>query len=104
MGRDDAEELLVKLIPRSKVGQFLFFMVENGFCAFVIVANTRAFTQGNYFWTVVTDAWFALQASLVGKLMVEDKDTRSWASIAGNMVGASIGACLSIWVTKRLYK
>jgi hypothetical protein len=92
-----------KIIPRSRFGQFLFFAIENFICFFVLVANTRAFTQGSYFWTAITDTMFSLQGALVAKFTIEDKDGRSWAAIAGTTIGGTLGSLTSIWCTKHLY-
>ena len=46
-------------LPKSSWGQFALFFVAELVSYFVIVANTRAFTHGLYFWTAITDAFFS---------------------------------------------
>jgi hypothetical protein len=89
--------------PKSRWGQFWLMFVTECICFFVIVANTRAYTQGNYFWTAVTDTIFSAQGFVMGKLMMDDKEARSWASGAGCTIGGTCGSLLSIWVTKHLF-
>jgi hypothetical protein len=70
---------------------------------FIVVANTRAFTQGHYLWTAVTDFLFSLQSFVVAKLMVDHKELRTWSSGLGMACGGTCGSLLSIYVTKHLY-
>jgi hypothetical protein len=90
-------------VPTSRVGQFLLFGLMEGFAFFIIVANTRAFTQGNYFWTAVTDTLFTAQTFFVSKLMIDNKEARSWAAGLGMTVGGTCGSLASIAVTKLLF-
>lgn len=70
---------------------------------FIIVANTRAFTQGNYVWTAITDTIFSAQGFVMFKLMADNKEARTWWAGLGCTLGGTCGSLLSIWVTKRLY-
>lgn len=70
---------------------------------FIIVANTRAFTQGLYFWTAITDAFFSAQQFILAKAMIDSKDARSFSSGLGCVLGGTSGSLLAIWVTKTLY-
>jgi hypothetical protein len=92
----------MKIIPKSRTGQFFFFAAETALSYFVIVCNTRAFTQGSYLWTAITDTAFTLQGAIIAKLTIEDKDGRSKWAIAGGAVGGTIGSLLAIYVTKHL--
>lgn len=92
-----------KIVPASRAGQFVFFFFENFISFAIIVANTRAFTQGHYFWTAITDTLFSLQGFIVAKLMIDDKDARSLYAGAGSVVGGTCGSLFSIWITKHLY-
>lgn len=89
--------------PRTALGQFLLMFITEMICFFVIVANTRAYTQGNYFWTAVTDTIFSAQGFVMGKLMMDNKEARSWWSGLGCTLGGTVGSLLSIWVTKHLF-
>lgn len=90
-------------IPKSKAGQFAISFAFEFIAYFIVVANTRAFTQGSYFWTGLTDLLFSAQSFLVGKLMVDHKEFRSWAAGAGVVLGGTSGSLLSIFITKKLY-
>lgn len=90
-------------VPKTRVGQFFFFAVAEFISYFVIVANTRAFTQGSYLWTAVTDSLFTMQAFVVAKLMIDDPNGRSFWAGAGCTIGGTLGSLCSIYVTKKFY-
>lgn len=92
-----------KWIPKSKPGQFAFFFGQTFFTYFILVANTRAFTQGSYLWTAITDTAFTAQSFLVAKLMIDDADGRSLYAGAGSTIGGTLGSLFAIWCTKHLY-
>lgn len=71
---------------------------------FIIVLNTRAFTQGSYFWTLLTDFLFITQAFFVAKWMIEAKEARSWSAYWGFVTGGTWGSLTAIWVSEHLYK
>lgn len=90
-------------VPKTKVGQFIFFFCTQCFSYFIIVANTRAYTQGNYLWTGITDALFASQNFLMIRIISkQDEATGLWAGM-GYTIGGTVGSLISIWVTKCLY-
>jgi hypothetical protein len=90
-------------IPKSRFGQLSFFFATQFVSYFLFVANTRAFTQGSYAWTWLTDTMLAGQAFAISKLMIDNKDARGlWAGI-GYTLGGPMGSILSIFVTKHLY-
>lgn len=70
---------------------------------FVIVVNTRAFTQGKIGWTMATDGLFIIQTWAVGKWMVEDKQARGIWALLGFLIGGELGSVLGIVVTKYFY-
>lgn len=85
--------------PTSKLGQFSLMFIAELISFFVIVANTRAFTHGNYGWTAITDGAFSLQNFVMLKLMVDDEKARSlWAGL-GYTAGGICGSLLAIFVT-----
>jgi len=89
--------------PKTRFGQLAFFFTTQFLSYFLFVANTRAFTQGSYTWTWVTDTLLAGQAFILAKLMIDKKEGRGlWAGI-GYVLGGPVGSLLSIYVTKRLY-
>lgn len=90
-------------IPKSKWGQFWFFFMTQCISYFMIVANTRAFTQGYYVWTAVTDTFIAGQNFIMIKAISKQEDDRNlWAGL-GYTIGGMVGSLLSIWVTKHIY-
>lgn len=90
--------------PQSKLGQFLLMFVTEAISFFIVVANTRAFTEGRYFWTAVTDTLFSAQSFVMFKIMADDKNARSWAAGLGCTLGGTTGSLVSIWVTSHLYQ
>lgn len=90
-------------IPQSRSGQFALFFAAELLAYFVIVANTRAFTHGLYFWTAVTDAFFSAQQFAMAKLMIDSAEARSWSAGAGCVLGGTSGSLIAIWATKMLY-
>lgn len=67
---------------------------------FVIVANTRAYTQGLYIWTAVTDLVFCLVVFRLTKRIAASDD---WRDQVGYAAGGTVGAQLGIYVTKLLF-
>lgn len=92
-----------KITPKSWYGQFFFFAACEFICYFIIVANTRAFTAGSYKWTAITDMAFTSQQFALGVVMIDDKDSRTFWSGLGCVLGGCAGSLLSIWVTKHFY-
>jgi hypothetical protein len=90
-------------LPKTKLGMFLLFGIAEFFSFFIIVANTRAIAQGSYLWTAVTDTLFSAQSFLFAKLMIDNKEARSWSAGLGITIGGTCGSLLSIWLTKILY-
>lgn len=69
---------------------------------FLIVANTRAYTQGRYVWTAVTDTAIALIGFYTMKWISEGEDNRL-ATAMFYAMGGMLGSLVSIWVTKLVY-
>ncbi len=67
---------------------------------FVIVANTRAYTQGNYLWTAITDLIFCALAFTLTKGIAESK---TWTDRVGYALGGTLGAQFAILATKAVY-
>ncbi len=67
---------------------------------FIIVANTRAYTQGHYFWTAVTDMALCIIGFTVTKRIAESK---SWQDRIGFALGGTLGAQAAIYITKLIY-
>lgn len=91
------------LVPKSNVGQFFFFALTTFISYFILVANTRAFTQGSYTWTAITDGVFTAQSFVVAKLSIENEGGRSLAAGAGATIGGTAGSLFAIWCTKHVY-
>ena len=82
---------------------FLIAAVTEFVSFFLIVINTRAYTQGLYVWTFLTDAFFISQSFFVSKWMIEAKDARGVAAYLGFLIGGTAGSLSAIAVTKLLY-
>jgi hypothetical protein len=88
--------------PSTRLGQFCL-----GFCAeflsfFIVVANTRAYTHGSYFWTAITDTLWSMQNFMMMKLMIDDPAGRSWWMGIGYTIGGTLGSLVAIAVTSHL--
>lgn len=70
---------------------------------FLIVVNTRAYSNGLYKWTLATDAFFITQNFWIAKWMVEAKDARGWTAYFGFLIGGTTGSLAAIFVTKLVY-
>ena len=82
---------------------FLIAAITEFVSFFLIVVNTRAYTQGLYLWTFVTDAFFISQSFFVAKWMVEVKEARGLPAYFGFLVGGTLGSLSAIWLTKHVY-
>ena len=69
----------------------------------LIVANGRAYNQGNYAWTLVTDMCISGFNFTVAVKFIEGKDNRTWPAMLGCVLGGGAGSCLSILLTKMVY-
>jgi hypothetical protein len=88
--------------PTTKLGQFSLGLVAEFISFFIIVANTRVYTHGNYAWTIITDTLFSMQSFMMAKLMMDDKNGRSWYIGLGYTIGGTLGSCAAIFVTSHL--
>lgn len=82
---------------------FLFWFAAEFVLYSLIVANGRAYNQGNYIATLGSDMlisafnfWFAVK-------FIEGKDNRTWPALAGCVLGGGAGSCASILFTKWAY-
>jgi uncharacterized protein YqgC (DUF456 family) len=91
------------LIPKTGLGQFLFFAVEMFISYAVICANFRAVAKGYYMATAMTDVLIVLQNSVIGKWCIEDANGRSYWAVAGATLGGMCGSLFSIWLTKNIF-
>ena len=82
---------------------FLIAALTEFFAFFLVVVNTRAYTQGLYAWTFLTDAFFISQGFFVSKWMVETKEARGLSAYLGFLIGGTCGSLAAIFVTKFLY-
>jgi hypothetical protein len=89
--------------PKTKLGQFSLMFITECISFFIIVANTRAFTQGSYLWTAITDTFFSAQAFFMMKLMADNKEARTFWAGLGCTIGGTVGSLLSIYVTKHIF-
>ena len=94
---------LSQICPKTRIGQFFFMFITELISFFIICANMRAVAQGSYFWTAVSDTLFSAQAFVIGKLMIDEPNARSWAAGLGCTIGGTCGSLVSIYVTKHLF-
>jgi len=91
-------------LPTSNVGRFFFYFVIQFIIYGLLVANGRAYVQGLYMWTAITDASIAAMNFLVTRrLAKESQDDLHGPSFAGYVLGGTIGSLFSIWITKMGY-
>lgn len=88
--------------PTTRLGQFSLGFLAEFICFFIIVANTRAYTHGNYTWTIITDTLFSMQSFAMAKLMMDDKNARTWYMGIGYTIGGALGSVCAIFVTSLL--
>lgn len=70
----------------------------------LLVANGRAYVQGSYSWTAVTDALIATMNFIVFRKMVKDSnDDIHGPTLFGYVIGGTCGSLFSIWITKIIY-
>lgn len=88
---------------RARLRTFLFWFAAEFFIYAMIVANGRAYNQGNYLATITTDMiisgfnfWFAVK-------FIENKDNRSPWAMAGCVLGGGTGSISAIFITKLVY-
>lgn len=82
---------------------FLIAAATEFLAFFLVVVNTRAYTQGLYGWTLATDAFFITQSFWVSKWMTENVEARGWIAYLGFLIGGVCGSLAAIFVTKLLY-
>lgn len=70
---------------------------------FLVVINNRAFNQGLYGWTALTDAMFITQNFFVNKWMIEDETARGLQGYLGFLIGGTLGSVFAIFVSKHVY-
>lgn len=67
---------------------------------FLVVANTRAYAQGHYAWTAVTDLVFAWLNFTLIQQVAKSNSTKDRVAYT---LGGTTGALVAIWVTKIVY-
>jgi hypothetical protein len=87
----------------GRIKTFLFWFGAEYLIYALVVANGRAYNQGNYLATLVTDMmisgfnfWFAVK-------FIEGKDNRTWPALLGCVLGGGAGSLCAIALTKWLY-
>lgn len=82
---------------------FAFWFAAEFWLYALLVANGRAYVQGNYWATLVTDMiisgnnfWFAVK-------FIEGKDNRTWPALVGCVCGGGTGSLCAIFLTKMVY-
>jgi hypothetical protein len=90
-------------VPKSKLGQFLFFATTQFISYFLFVANTRAYTHGDFFWTAITDLMWSGQNFICLKLIATDENAKTFWAGLGYSLGGTAGTLCSTWVTLRVF-
>lgn len=84
--------------------KFWFYFCVQFISYALVVANGRAYVQGSYLWTAVTDTLIGAQNFLVMRKFVKDSgDSLHGASLAGYVLGGTLGSLVSIALTKVIY-
>jgi len=90
--------------PTSNVGRFFFYFLVQFISYGLIVANGRAYVQGSYVWTGITDSLIALLNYVVlRKIMKDAGEDLHGPSLAGYVLGGTSGSLVFIWLTKLVY-
>jgi hypothetical protein len=92
--------------PQTDLGKFWFYFLIQFVTYGIVVANGRAYVQGSYLWTAVTDTFFAAMQFIVMRVIMKDvqsSDELHGLSMLGYVVGGTAGSLFAIWVTKILY-
>lgn len=87
----------------SKFRTFLFWFVAEFWIYALIVANGRAYVQGNYLWTILTDMVISFNTFWFSVKFIENKDNREWPAMLGCVLGGGTGSCAAIFITKLMY-
>lgn len=71
----------------------------------LIVANGRAYNQGNYTWTFITDFIINVNSFIVGAKFAREavNDKVDWQAVLGGGFGGACGSLFAIWFTKIIY-
>lgn len=90
--------------PVSHFGRFAFYFVMQFISYALVVANGRAYVQGSYAWTAVTDGMIAFQNFVVFRKFIKDSGEEIHGpSLLGYVLGGISGSLVAIWVTKAIY-
>jgi hypothetical protein len=91
-------------VPKSNWGRFSYYFCMQFVSYALLVANGRAYVQGSYGWTALTDSLIATQNFLVIRRMAKESDDELHGlSMLGYILGGTLGSVTSIFVTKILY-
>lgn len=82
---------------------FAFWFCAEFWIYALIVANGRAYVQGNYLATVISDMVISFNTFWFSVKFIENKDNRTRPAMLGCVLGGGTGSCAAIFVTKWLY-
>jgi hypothetical protein len=89
---------------RSKLLRFTFWFIAEFTLYGLIVANGRAYNQGNYAATLITDmAISAFNFTIGAKFIDAGSEGRDRWALAGCVLGGATGSLISIFITKFIY-
>jgi hypothetical protein len=88
-------------MTKPQVKEFTILFAVQCLSYFLITMNQRAIAQGLYFWTGMTDLFFAgVNFAVIKKIATS---APGWAPWAGYTFGGVAGSLLGIWLTTVLY-
>jgi hypothetical protein len=87
----------------TRFQRFAFWFAAEFALYGLVVANGRAYNQGHYMWTLVTDMMISAFNFTIGVRFIENADNRDRWSMAGCVLGGGTGSMASILLTKWLY-
>jgi hypothetical protein len=86
--------------------RFAFWFVVEFVSFALVVANGRAYNQGNYLWTFITDTIIQVNGFIIGAKFARDtvgtEGHDPWM-ITGGAIGGASGSLFAIYLTKWLY-
>jgi hypothetical protein len=87
----------------NKFKVFAFWFVAEFIQFALVVANGRAYVQGNYAWTLLTDMMVSGFNFGIAVKFIEGKENRTWPAMLGCVLGGGTGSCFAILITKWVY-
>jgi hypothetical protein len=87
----------------TRLHTFAFWFAAEFILYGLIVANGRAYNQGHYAATLVTDMAISAFNFTIGVRFIENADNRNRWAMLGCVLGGGAGSLCSIFLTKMVY-